>query len=223
MGYSKTERTNEEWLADLQAEGPGRAEAIETLRARLKRGVFYYLRQERSDLSDRTEEELSQMAQDFVQDALLKILDKLDTFRGESLFTTWASKIATRVAISELRRLRYRNYSLDHLTADGETMPSITSLAISPDEAPHPESYTERRDVLSVIEEAIAEVLTERQRIALMAYALDDVPIEELAQRLDSNRNALYKLLYDARAKLKRYMEGQGLNLEYILDLFGAA
>jgi RNA polymerase sigma-70 factor (ECF subfamily) len=215
-----SERTNEDWLGDLRSEGPPRKDAIEALRVRLERGLYYYLSQERSDLSDRSAEELRQMAEDFAQDALLKVLDNLDSFRGESQFTTWASKIAMRVAISELRRVRYRNYSLDYLTADGELMPSITSLAISPDEAPPPERYAEQQDVLKVIDEALETALTERQRIALTAYAIDGVPLEEIAKRMNTNRNALYKLLHDARLKLKRHMESHGLALDYILELF---
>ncbi|HEC23934.1 MAG TPA: RNA polymerase sigma factor [Chloroflexi bacterium] len=215
-----TERSNEEWLADLQADGPQRAEALEALRTRLERGLYYYLSQDRSDLKNYPPEDLRHMAQDFAQDALLKILDNLHTFRGESLFTTWAAKIAARVAISELRRSRYRDYSLEHLTSGGEVMPGITSLAIAPRQAPPPEHHTEQQDVLKIIDEAINTVLTERQRIALVAYTVDGVPIEEIARRMDTNRNALYKLLHDARLKLRRYMESQGLSLDYILDLF---
>jgi RNA polymerase sigma-70 factor (ECF subfamily) len=215
-----SERTNEEWVADLHTEGPPRKDAIEALLTRLERGVYYYLSQERSDLSDRSTEQLRQMAQDFAQDALLKVLDNLDSFRGESQFTTWASKIAMRVAISELRRARFKDYSLDHLTVGGELMPSITSLAISPDEAPPPERYTEQQDVLAIVDEALESALTERQRIALTAFAIDGVPLEELALRMNTNRNALYKLLHDARFKLKHYMESHGLSLDYILDLF---
>jgi RNA polymerase sigma-70 factor (ECF subfamily) len=215
-----SERSNDDWLADLRSEGLPRKDAVEALLARLERGLYYYLSQERSDLGERSNDELHQMAQDFAQDALLKVLDNLDSFRGESQFTTWASKIAMRVAISELRRARYKNYSLDHLTADGELMPSITSLAISPDEAPHPERYTEQQDVLKVVDEALEAALTERQRIALTAYAIDGVPLDELARRMNTNRNALYKLLHDARLKLKRHMESHGLALDYILDLF---
>ena len=215
-----SERTNEEWVADLQADGPPRKDAIEALLTRLERGVYYYLSQERSDLSDRSTEQLHQMAQDFAQDALLKVLDNLDSFRGESQFTTWASKIAMRVAISELRRARFKDYSLDYLTVGGELMPSITSLAISPDSAPPPERYTEQQDVLAIVDEAIESALTERQRIALTAYAIDGVPLEEIALRMNTNRNALYKLLHDARLKLKHYMESHGLSLDYILDLF---
>jgi RNA polymerase sigma-70 factor (ECF subfamily) len=214
------ERSNEEWLADLRSEGTRRADALEDMRARLERGVFFYLRNDRSDLSSRSTEEIEQMAQDFVQDALLKILDNLETFRGESKFTTWASKIATRVAISELRRVRYKNYSLDHLTADGEIMPSIASLAVTPDDALAPETYTEREEVFRIVNDAIENALTERQRTALTAYVIDGVNIEAIADRMNTNRNALYKLIHDARYKLKKYMEDQGLSLDYILDLF---
>jgi RNA polymerase sigma-70 factor (ECF subfamily) len=164
-----TDRTNEQWLADLRSDGPERSLALGDLQVRLQRGLYYYLSHDRSDLSDRTGEELEQMAQDFAQDALLKVLDNLDSFRGESQFITWASKIAARVAISELRRARYRDYSLDYLTADGEIMPSITGLAISPDDAPQPESLTERKNVLDQIDEALS---TDRQRKALIAVAV---------------------------------------------------
>lgn len=214
------ERTNEEWLADLSTEGLRRAEALEDLRVRLERGVFYYLRSDRSDLSDRPAEELQQMAQDFTQEALLKVLDNLESFRGESRFTTWAAKIATREAISELRRVRYRNYSLDHLTENGRPLPSITELAVTPEGAPAPEDAVERGQVLHVVDEAINSVLTERQRLALTAYTIDGITIDELAWRMDTNRNALYKLLHDARVKLKRHLEAQGLSLDYILGLF---
>lgn len=214
-------RTNKAWLADLQADSPRRAAALDDLRETLVRGVYYYLRNDRSDLTSRTSGDLQQMAGDFAQDALLKVLDNLHTFRGESQFTTWASKIAARVAISELRRVRYKNYSLEHITADGEVLPRFTGLSIAPDEAPHPEGYTEQQEVLAAIDYAIRNVLTERQRTALTAYTMDGVPVEELARRMDTNRNALYKLVHDARAKLKTYLQEQGLSLQYILDLFG--
>ena len=215
-----TERTNDEWLSDLRADPPRRTEALEDLRQRLERGIYFYLRNDRSDLSDRTSEAIQQMAQDFTQDAILKILDNLDTFRGEAKFTTWATKIATRVAISELRRVRWKNYSLDHLTAGGELMPSITSLAVTPEDAPRPENHIEREEVLQVVDYAIENILTERQRTALRAYTIDGVNVEIIAERMDTNRNALYKLVHDARVKLKKYMESQGLSIDYILDLF---
>jgi RNA polymerase sigma-70 factor (ECF subfamily) len=215
-----SERINQDWLADLQPDSANHADALEALRAHLERGVFYYLRHDRSDLSQLPDDDIRQMAQDFVQDALIKILDSLKTFRGESKFTTWASKIAARVAISELRRVRYKDYSLEHLTAEGEIMPDLTSLAVIPEGGPHPENYAEQQEVLHMLKDAFEKALTDRQRTALAAYIFDGVPVEEIARRMDTNRNALYKLVHDGRLKLKQYMEAQGISLEYVLNLF---
>ncbi len=218
---STIERTNADWLADLQSGGARRAQALDDLRQLLERGVYFYLRNERSDLDSRATEEIRQMSQDFVQEALIKILDNLDSFRGESQFTTWASKIAARVAISELRRARYRDYSLEYLTSDGETIPVMGSLAAKLDTTPQPERHTERQAVFQIIDEAFRTALTERQRLVMTAYVIDEVPIEEIARRLGTNRNALYKLVHDARLKLRRYLEAQELSLDYMLGLFG--
>lgn len=215
-----TDRTNEEWLADLRGDDATRADALEDLRERLRRGLYFYLSRERSDLSDRPPDDIQQMAEDFAQDALLKVLDNLDTFRGESRFTTWAAKIAVRVAISELRRVRWKDYSLETLTAEGEYMPRITSMPASPSQPPNPESFTERDDVMQIIEKAIAEALTERQRTALVAATIEGVPLEELARMMDTNTNALYKLIHDARLKLRRHLESTGVTLDYVMDLF---
>ena len=172
-------------------------------------------------MSSRPTAEVRQMAQDFAQDALLKVLDNLSTFRGESRFLTWATKIATRVAISELRRARWRNVSLDLLTADGDLMPGILELSVTPDASPDPERSAERQEVLRILDDALENVLTERQRIAISAYMIEGMNVEEIARRLGSNRNAIYKVVHDARVKLKRYLEEQGLSLDYILGLFG--
>lgn len=214
------ERTNDEWVAVLGGDGPERAAALEDLRARLERGLFFYLSRERSDLAERSPEELQQMAQDFAQDALLKVLENLNSFRGESQFTTWSAKIAARVAISELRRARWKDYSLDGLTAEGEIMPSGSSKDLTSGAPPRPEDYTERQDVLKLIDDAINEALTERQRAALLAHAVDGLPVEEIARKMDTNRNALYKLIHDARLKLRRHLEQQGISAEYLGRLF---
>jgi RNA polymerase sigma-70 factor (ECF subfamily) len=215
-----TERTNEEWLTQLAAKGAARDEAIAALQKRLERGLYYYLRTDRSDLSRLTNEAIEQMAQDFAQDAMLKILDNLHTFRGESKFTTWASKIASRVAISELRRVRYKNFSLEGITIDGQLMPNTTEVSVAPVKPPNPERAAERQDIMQIVFTAINEVLTERQRTAIVAIALEGVSVEIVAERMDTNRNALYKLVHDARVKLKDHLVTQGLSVEYVMNLF---
>jgi len=95
------QRTNEQWLADLTSTSDSQALALEDLRTRLRRSILYYLSQERSDLRGLSLQELEQMADDLAQDATLRIMDNIKNFRGESLFTTWANRIAIRVAISD--------------------------------------------------------------------------------------------------------------------------
>jgi RNA polymerase sigma-70 factor (ECF subfamily) len=219
MTRPMTERTNEQWLADLTGPPDAQAGAIEDLRQRLQRGIYYYLSRERSDLSHLSNQELTQMAEDLAQDATLRVMENLDSFRGDSRFTTWATKIAVRVAISDLRRARYKDFSLDDLTADGDLMPDVASNVRGSPE-PNPESATERADVMIKISHALKEVLTDRQYQALTAVALQGVPLEVLAERMGTNRNALYKLLHDARRKLRTYLESQGLSTEYMMNLF---
>ncbi len=213
------DRTNEQWLADLTGTPEKQSPALEDLRERLQRGIYYYLSRERSDLSSLSSSEITQMAEDLAQDATLRVMENLDSFRGDSRFTTWATKIAVRVAISDLRRARYRDFSLDDLTADGDLMPGTTNaLAGTPEHTP--ENQTEREDVMQKISAALKSALTDRQYQALVAVALQDVPLEVVAERMGTNRNALYKLLHDARRKLRNYLETEGLSTNYMLDLF---
>ena len=213
------ERTNEQWLAELTGPPHVQPAAIEDLRQRLQRGIYYYLSRERSDLSHLSAQELTQMGEDLAQDATLRVLDNLDSFRGDSRFTTWATKIAVRVAISDLRRARYKDFSLDGLAASEEIIPSTAaSVGGSPD--PGPEDEAERAEVLAKISAALENALTERQYQALVAVALQGVPMEVVADRMNTNRNALYKLLHDARRKLRAYLESQGLTMDYLLDVF---
>ncbi|MBZ0277287.1 MAG: sigma-70 family RNA polymerase sigma factor [Anaerolineae bacterium] len=214
-----TERTNEQWLADLGGDPQSQETALSDLRERLQRGIFYYLSRERSDLADLSHQEIGQMAEDLAQDATLRVMENMNSFRGDSRFTTWATKIAVRVAISDLRRARYKDFSLENLTADGEIQPFTTDMT-GGSFPPGPEDSTERSDVMTKVSQALEEALTSRQRQALMAVALQGVPLEIVAEQMNTNRNALYKLLHDARRKLRSHLEAQGLSTEYMLKLF---
>jgi RNA polymerase sigma-70 factor (ECF subfamily) len=125
----------------LQDNSPHQAEALEDLRQYLKRGVLGYLRT-RSDLSYLAGIELEQLSEDIIQDVLLKIHAKLDTFQGKSRFTTWAAKIAANQAISELRRAKWKDLSLDMVTGAGTTLQDI--LPADSSEATNPDVQSER-------------------------------------------------------------------------------
>lgn len=213
------DRSNEEWIQALQAQDPAlQSLALAELRRRLQRSLTFYLSQDRSDLRGLATQELAQMAEDLAQDATLRIMANLHRFRGESRFTTWANKIAIRIAISDLRRSRYKDFSLDELSTDGDFLPVSATLGDAASATP--EKIAERDNVMETIERALQEALSERQRQALVAIALHGVPMDVLAERMGSNRNALYKLIHDARRKLKAHLQAQGLSTEYMMNLF---
>jgi RNA polymerase sigma-70 factor (ECF subfamily) len=200
-------RTNQQWLEALR--GPDHDQALADLRAGLLRGLRYAL-PDRSEVSEAALE-------DFVQDAILRILDNLDSFRGESSFTTWAQKIAVRVALTELRRLRWRDVSLEDHTGDSDTDFLPRTLA---DPSAGPEQRAMQSAVLEALRQAISEQLTDRQRTAMKAVYQQGMPLEEVARRMGTNRNALYKLLHDARQRIRETMIAQGLSSKETLDAF---
>jgi RNA polymerase sigma-70 factor (ECF subfamily) len=214
-----TDRTNEQWLADLRSDGEAQERALLDLKERLQRGIYYYLSRERSDLNYYSHHELTQMAEDLAQDSVLRVMENLDTFRGDSMFTTWATRIAVRVAISDLRRARYKDFSLDDLTSEGDLLP-LTANPVASDKPEGPERAAEQAEVLARIQTALDNALTERQVRALVAVAIRGVPLEVVAEQMGTNRNALYKLLHDARRKLRTSLEAQGLSMDYMMNLF---
>jgi len=210
------ERTNEAWLNDLHDGSSRQAAALEDLRQFLQHGVLAYLRS-RSDLKELAETELRQLSEDLAQEALLKVQANLDTFQGKSKFITWAAKIASNHTISELRRAKWRDLSLDVITEAGTSLQEILATDA---QGSNPDTEIERRQVWQTITEVINNDLTERQRQVLAAILVDDVPVAEVARLLDTNANNIYKLLHDARLKLKRSLEKLGLEHQYILKLF---
>ena len=205
-----TARSNEEWVAALRMTGEPQQRAIEDLRSVLIRGLRY-------GLSSRLERRgVSEQIEDFAQDAIIRIIGSLDTFRGESLFTTWAQKIALRIAFSELRRKRWENVSLDRLL-DDEAQNRSPRLDLS-EEGADPEGQTAAVTALETVTEIIDTTLTDLQRRAITAIALHGMPIEEVARSLGTNRNALYKLLHDARRKIVQEVGRRGIDIDDILS-----
>ena len=135
-----------------------------------------------------------------------KILDKLDTFEGRSRFTTWAMTIATRTAISELRKRHFKDVSLDQI-AGGDNMKFEIA---ADDEASSAATDSDRNEILMQLRNLIDNYLTDKQRTVIQA-ALSGMPMEEIARRMESNRNATYKLFHDARKKLRAGFESRGV------------
>ena len=205
-----TQRTNEEWLEQLK--DPIDDQALAGLRKMLLRGP-------RASLSNRINTDLDAITEDFVQDALLKILKSLDTFRGESRFTTWAQKIAIHVAYTELRRRRWKDISLQDITetAEGDEF----TPAILTDPSTTPEREASQNDMLQVVYDLIETELTDRQRTAIVSILQGGMPIDQVARKMNTNRNALYKLIHDARKRLQQaLMDTTGFSAQEVLAMF---
>jgi len=209
LAKSPAQFSNDEWVAALK--GPRRDRALASLRERLVRGLRAALAQRAPGST------IDTLVEDFVQEALLKILDNLDSFRGESRFTTWAQKIAVRVALSELRRKRWQDVALSDLTNSDDGGSDYTPTVLS-DHDLNPEEQTSQSMIVTQVGQVIAEDLSERQRQALTGVVIQGMPVEVVAERMGSNRNALYKLIFDARKRLRKGLEDRGLSPEGILD-----
>jgi RNA polymerase sigma-70 factor (ECF subfamily) len=197
------ERSNDEWLAALR--GPNSDEALAELRVVLMRGLRAALGGQANKVESSVE--------DFAQEALIKILDSLDSFRGECRFTTWAQKICVRTAFAEMRRSRWRDVSLDEVISQPEE-------GAAADPQLDPERAATQTMIMEAFQRFIDEELTDRQRTALLA-ALGGMPLEAVADRMGTNRNALYKLLHDARKRLRRRMAAERLSPQDVLGMFG--
>lgn len=214
------QRTNEQWLRELRADGTAeQAEAIEDLRLYLLRAVLYFFSQNPGDLRGLARPEIEQVAQDLAQDALLTILKNLDEFRGESKFTTWAYRFAINMSLVEARRQRWKNISLDRILEDS----GLPDLQFEDKESPDPHRSALQQEIWEAVREVIRTDLTERQRAILTAVVFDDVPVDVVTKEFKMNRNAVYKMVHDARTKLKKRLEERGFDVTEILTLFGGA
>ena len=208
-----TTRTNHQWISDLSTDGAAREAALEDLHTIILRGLPFALSRWLSPSNPLFES----LTEEVAQETLLRVLDQLHTFEGRSQFTTWVHKIAIRIALTELRRKRWQDSSLDELV-DDEEMP--VSPRILEDTSATPEKKTERTDMMERIHRVIDEELTERQRHAMIMLGMEGMPMEEAARRLKTNRNALYKLLHDARLRLKQRLQTEELDPQEVLTAF---
>jgi RNA polymerase sigma-70 factor (ECF subfamily) len=193
-----------EWLDSLATAGEPRNQAIVRLHALLLRAARFEISRRRAALPHLRGGDYDDLAQQSADDALVAILRKLGDFRGDSRFTTWAYKFALLEAGVNLRRRAWQGRELplpsegwELLTASGES----------------PEASREGGELLDAVREAITDRLTPHQREVLVATTLNGVPIDVLAQRLNTTRGALYKTLHDARGKLRSHLEELGLDV----------
>jgi RNA polymerase sigma-70 factor, ECF subfamily len=194
-----------EWLKSLRGSGREHDEAVARLHELLLRAARFECARRRPTLPHLRGNDLDDIAQQAADEALVSVLAKLDSFRGASRFTTWAYKFALLEAAVKLRR---RAWQGREIPLEPETWGLFAGAGIKPDES------VEQSELLDTLQRAIADVLTPHQRRVLVALALNGVPIDVLAERLNTTRGALYKTLHDARRKLRVHLDELCLSLE---------
>ncbi len=184
-----------DWVAALSIPGPLQERALVELHALLLRAA----RRQVQRMGLRATHVAEELANQAADEALMTLLGKLHTFEGRSRFTTWAYKFAVLQAATAVRTLAWQDREI-HL--DG--------LDLVPDGRPGPGHYAEAVDLAQALRAAVDTELTSHQRRIVIALLVDEVPIDVLAQRLGTNRNALYKALHDARKRLRAHLRETG-------------
>jgi RNA polymerase sigma-70 factor (ECF subfamily) len=212
-------RTNQAWLDELAAGGPVQEAAIADLRQLLLRAALFFFSRNLADFGGLSHAEILQQAEDCAQDALIAVMNHLRDFRGDSKFSTWAYKFAINTSLMAARKERWKGISLDELTEKGEQIADEWLTRDSSDGAA-PEKMAMQAELRATIREVIEHNLTEKQRQVLLLMVFNEVPMDEVVQRLGSNRNSVYKLLHDARMKLKSSLLARGFEVSETLELF---
>ena len=197
------------WLRELRAGGEAQDAAVARLHALLLRAARFEVGRRRPTLPHLRGDELDDIATEAADDALMSVLARLDDFRGLSRFTTWVYKFALLEAAVKLRKRAWQGREVP-------LAPESWSVFASP--GLEPDTEAEQSELLSTLQTAIDEVLTPHQRRVLVAIALNGVPIDVLADRLETTRGALYKTLHDARQKLRKHLVERGLALDEWLE-----
>ena len=203
MATSTVGSMEAEWLDALAPGAAARDQAVEALHELLMRAARHEVSRRRASLSHVRGEVLEDIATQAADDALVAVLAKLDGFRGASCFTTWAYKFALLEAGVKMRR---RAWNDREVTLEPAGWPAFADPGASP--------YYDAQmaELLAAVGEAIADDLTPHQREVLVAVTLNDVPIDVLAERMQTTRGALYKTLHDARRRLRACLAARGLD-----------
>jgi len=207
------ERTNEEWVNELGAIGQVKETAVADLHTTILSGLPYAL----SNWLSPSNPQIRAITEEIAQVSVLRVLDKLDTFERRSTFTTWVHKITTRIALTELRMQRWKDFSLDEIL-DAEDHPA--PIWLLGEMTQKPDISVEQADSLKKVQQIVMEELTEKQRKAMVATSIQGIPMDVVARKMNMKRKALYRLMHDARLRLKNRLAFEGLRLEDILSTF---
>jgi RNA polymerase sigma-70 factor (ECF subfamily) len=190
-----------EWLGALAGTGPQREAALARLHEMLVRIARAECRR-RGPRLQITGPELDDLAHQAAADAVMAITRKIAQFRGDSRFTTWAYKCVILEVSAKIGRHFWRNPPVPLDAEDWDKLPDRFGF--------DPAHQAEWRDLLAALRRAVDTELTPRQRQVFVAITVNAVPLDTLALQLGSNRNAIYKTMFDARRKLRAALVANG-------------
>jgi RNA polymerase sigma-70 factor, ECF subfamily len=202
----RVDEDSQRWLTRLRAVGGERVAALAELHELLLRAARFEVARRHAvspHLRGGDQEDLAQQSAD---DALVSILGKLDGFRGDSRFTTWAYKFALYEAAAHVRK---RSWQGREIPLTEEAWPLFAD-----DRRRLPDERAQSSELFAALRDAIERELSSHQREVLLAVAVNDVPIDVLADRLNTTRGALYKTIHDARRKLRAALAAGGLSID---------
>ncbi|HXP54466.1 MAG TPA: sigma-70 family RNA polymerase sigma factor [Streptosporangiaceae bacterium] len=191
----------DEWVAALGGDGAHRDDAVARLHGALVRVARSELHRRHGQLNV-SGPELDDLAHQAAADAMLAIMARLDQFRGESRFTTWAYKFVMFEVSAKVGRHFWRTPPISLSAEDWDRLPDRFGF--------DPAGASERRDFIRAVRRAVDEDLTEHQRRIFVLLVLDGVPLDALAEKLSTSRNAIYKVMFDARRKLRASLVADG-------------
>jgi RNA polymerase sigma-70 factor (ECF subfamily) len=191
-----------EWIRVLSVTGPERESGLARLHDLLLRVAVHELRR-REPTSGVGGAELDDLAHQATDDAMLAVLDKLDTFRGESRFTTWVYRFAVLEVSHKLGRHYWRRHPPAVLESeDWDRLPDRFGA--------DPNEHAERVELIAAMRKAIDETLTDYQRNLFVALVIDAVPLDAVVAQLGTTRGAVYKVVFDARRKIRAHLVANG-------------
>lgn len=201
LAWRRMDTESRAWVRDLGSEGPAHDRAVDRLHDLLLRVARSEAARRRERVPESIHGELDDLCVQAASDAVMAVTRKLDTYRGAARFTTWACKFVILELSTSLRRRMWRGRAVE---------PDETIWDRLADAAPTALQGLEHEELLAALGRAVREDLTERQRLVFQSAVLDEVPIDVLAERLESSRGAIYKVLHDARGKLRHRLASSG-------------
>lgn len=201
-GFATADLVPQDWVLALSSTGAEQQVALRALHALMVRAAAHQVWRMRGVLPDASHATVDVIVNQAADEAMAALLRKLHTFEGRSAFTTWAFKFAILQAGSDVRRLQWQHREVELRDLDVERVPGLVHDG--------PERHAEGSDLARALAESMRSCLTPHQRRVAVALLVDGVPIDVLAERLGTNRNALYKTVHDVRQRLRTDLTRRG-------------